>query len=344
MPTPYTTPRACSPDGAATDAVATGYREGMATKAATPNARAAIERACARLGDTTPDPQLQVAGHRPAASLRTETETIHLLAATPRMCSLKPFDEHYTMGADEETRASRVVAVMAAAPARHAGWWPLEVAGEGAILADPHAYRSCWMLGDMPLLVVDGDEALLAPGVRRPLADAIADIASGKLVATDTLTREHHERELWLHVTRCFACGAPSAIWSTWTVFAPGDGCEANVRVRDRLDYDDARPEFAPEAQARAEALAAAHQIPCATVKERYSAPANRSYRSFGCAGCDALFGDHYLYGLPYAARIPRLLREPLADGRGESLTYMPHWCTRSGACASPPRRVHARR
>lgn len=180
--------------------------------------------------------------------------------------------------------------------------------------------------------------ALPNPWGVMPLADFVCSWIRGERHLASHLAFQEPGGvlEVSLLERRCFNCHRNALIWS---VDAAGrSACDRPFahRSRVRSPYDDTRPEFSDEVRAMIEQAAAdkGRLEDLSTLSERFSRALGRSYLSFGCPHCDALFGDHYNYrwaeyridliGLVAWVGQCRATRADIA---------FPHWCGDGSAC-----------
>jgi hypothetical protein len=119
-----------------------------------------------------------------------------------------------------------------------------------------------------------------------PLAQAISQLLEGQLVFRHQAT-VHPYVEIIGSQERCWSCGdRASAAWDTR--YCAMSACAHPLSI------DEAPAGY--ESRLASEVQTAAKQLGInASIKPRHSKTLGRAYQSFGCARCDAIFGDWFL-------------------------------------------------
>ncbi len=187
---------------------------------------------------------------------------------------------------------------------------------------------------DLPVFkILEQDGKLLVSLKGRselPLETFVRDFAEGKIKFCRTLTPLPMV-EINIIEYPCYKCGAINHIYS----LSPFKSA-CNVRISEleaeemwsdnKLSFDARIVEKVKEYVSRP----GKEYINLATIKKRYSKTAEDSYLSFGCADCDALFGDFFvheaildsLYGVGVVEKFSFE-----TDVAKDFKQGIPHWC-----------------
>ena len=168
------------------------------------------------------------------------------------------------------------------------------------------------------------------------LEDAVQKLLDGALHFSDVATVDRYVEFVGWEAD-CWRCGASESM-SAWDVRALGlTACglasRDEVSIHDHPNGSGEEHEGADVAEhfdrfsSTVRALALSRGLSDEAVKERYSRTAERSYPSFGCRSCDAIYGDwfvrsHYLDAVyePPVFAIEKVPGQPW-------LAKRPHWC-----------------
>ena len=178
---------------------------------------------------------------------------------------------------------------------------------------------------DLPMFLIsqDSNGALQAHAADQtvPLGDLIYALLTRQIRFCSEMRFHSKSFRINFHEFECWKCHKPSHIYRAHTSFnsACTIGCPEEL-------YSD-EEEFAPDVLAVAKRFLSkpeASRLRLGELKPRYSNTQKRSYMSFGCYWCDALFGQWFMYEMgqetvaSYEETVP--LRKPITEP-------LSHWC-----------------
>lgn len=163
------------------------------------------------------------------------------------------------------------------------------------------------------------------------LENFIKDFTSNKMhFCKQIKTSKKQKVEVSFIKYNCWKCGAINHIYFVNHGFY--SSCNAEIH-KDEMLWNSDRKEYIPEIQAAVNNFLKTEEgqnIKLGAIKERYSKTVEKSYISFGCANCDAIFGDFYVqeaiwnsyYGDGVVAKFNCEIGLDIP-----TVINIPHWC-----------------
>lgn len=140
----------------------------------------------------------------------------------------------------------------------------------------------------------DGDFIVSLKGRKElPLEVFIKDFLNNRIRFCQHIKRSPVIDVRFIEMT-CWKCGAKNYIYDIWPLKS---ACNALLNRSDGL-WDSDKFAFHPEIVKKINEYVSSEQgkhIAIGEIKERYSATVGKSYMSFGCSKCDAIFGDWHV-------------------------------------------------
>lgn len=171
----------------------------------------------------------------------------------------------------------------------------------------------------------DGNDSEIA------LYDFIIALLGGRIKFCESIrTLTHQKIRIVFIEQECWRCHKTYHIYYMYPLET---GCGRLVDVSGSL-WDEFKYFFNPEILARIRKFAESYKeeiIRLAKIKKRYSKAVEKSYMSFGCPYCSAIYGDHFLHDIYrmisyYENKATAILETEI--NLSQPIVYKhPHWC-----------------
>lgn len=207
--------------------------------------------------------------------------------------------------------------------------------------------RCCWLFEtppskltnerpDLPLFFVsrlpDSSYTVSLSGRRQLLLGEFVEVFlhGGILFSSSARTQPKQLVKLVFFEMKCWKCGLMNHVYYVDTPFR--SACNAVIRPEETLWGSD-KIEYRPEMIGLARDFLSTEQgkhLRLGEIKSRFSKTVQESYLSFGCSGCDSIFGDWFVMDAQMEAvygygQVASVESEIELDGSIE--LPIPHWC-----------------
>lgn len=199
----------------------------------------------------------------------------------------------------------------------------------------------CWLfekepkqseeLEQLPLFKLNNNNDQLTVSLKDrkelPLDMFLRDFLQDKIRFSTILSP--HEIEVRFIEFDCWKCKLKNHIYYIGNYFSP---CNAKLFDGDIEMWDSEKIIFHPQIKDKVLSYAKNNiRLNMATIKERYSHTINNSYMSFGCSGCDSIFGDWFVHEAVietwYGDGVVDKIIIPTKDTSIDLQVEIPHWC-----------------
>jgi hypothetical protein len=184
---------------------------------------------------------------------------------------------------------------------------------------------------DLPLFKINNVENQILISLKNrkelPLNVFISDYLQNKIKFCQTL--DILKVEIIFVEMYCWNCGLENHIYYISDFVSP---CNTKIYPKEAMWNSDKlvfRPEIMNKINEYANSEKGRH-LNISIIKERYSKTVGHSYLSFGCSGCDSIFGDYFIH----EAIIDTCYDDVFADKISFDVNYdlglqlnVPHWC-----------------
>ena len=203
----------------------------------------------------------------------------------------------------------------------------------------------CWLFEkETKNMKSEFQELPLFQFLQAPNGDFIVSLKGRKSLPLDEFVKDflNHRIRFCQHIKRspklevkflkmdCWKCGAKNYIYHIWPLKST---CNAEINYQDNI-WESNKFLFHPEIVNKVKEFLNSEQgkhLPMGEIKERYSRTVDKSYISFGCCKCDAIFGDLFveeaiLDSMCYKEDVVECLQ--IEVNSAETMAeYFPHWC-----------------
>lgn len=199
----------------------------------------------------------------------------------------------------------------------------------------------CWLfekepkqseeLEQLPLFKLNNNNDQLTVSLKDrkelPLDMFLRDFLQDKIRFSTILSP--HEIEVSFIEFDCWKCKLKNHIYYIGNYISP---CNAKLFDGDIEMWDSEKIIFHPQIKDKVLSYAKNNiRLNMAKIKERYSHTINNSYMSFGCSGCDSIFGDWFVHKAVietwYGDGVVDKMIIPTKDTSIDLQVEIPHWC-----------------